>query len=102
MSSPKPETQLLREAYGDTVRAWREGRGWNRTQFANALGMSRQNLLHIEAGRNDPTYATLLRLARALNTQAWNLGRCIELRLARERDAEAQPLGALECNPRSE
>ena len=62
---PNYEMQRLLEAYGDTVRAWRDPRGWSRTDFAARLSMTRQNLFI--SSRGETTQLTLLlRLASLL------------------------------------
>lgn len=48
--------------------ALRVARGFNQTQFAEHVGLSRSHYSHIERGERKPSYATLQAIARGLDT----------------------------------
>lgn len=51
---------------GGGIRARREAAGLGSAELARAAGVDAATLAAIEAGRRDPGYRTLVRLARAL------------------------------------
>lgn len=59
-------TAGLAAAIGGRVRAERTGRGWTLDQLAEAAGISRRMLVHVEQGAVNPSLGTLLRLSEAL------------------------------------
>ena len=52
------------------VRELRDARGWSQWALATAVGVSRQSVHAIEAGRALPALGAALRLASALPSQA--------------------------------
>ncbi|MET3667945.1 helix-turn-helix transcriptional regulator [Caulobacter sp. 1776] len=61
MNTPSPLRKL-----GGGIRARREAAGWTLAALARAAALDEEALAAIEAGRRDPDYLTLTRLARAL------------------------------------
>jgi transcriptional regulator with XRE-family HTH domain len=57
------------------LRALREARGMDQGDLAAKAGISRAYLWRLEAGRQDPTLATLIGLARGLKVK---VGRLVE------------------------
>lgn len=64
-----------RHAIGVRIRAERVRQNLTQERLHLAAGISRWSLQEIEAGRNNPTLDTLLRLARALDTPLADLVR---------------------------
>jgi len=57
------------ERIGETLRVLRERRGYNRTQLAELMGISRPQLSNIEAGRRKLDEVNLARAADALEVR---------------------------------
>jgi transcriptional regulator with XRE-family HTH domain len=55
-----------RHAFGNRLRAERQGRGWSMDQLAAASGVSRAMISKIERGESSPTAVVLGRLSAAL------------------------------------
>lgn len=53
---------------GERLKALREARGWTQEEVARRLNVSRAAVGHWERGKNEPSYDTLIRLARLYNT----------------------------------
>jgi transcriptional regulator with XRE-family HTH domain len=51
------------------IKALREERGLSQERLAAKAGLSREHLTRLEAGRHDPTFGTLSRLAKALKVK---------------------------------
>ena len=66
---------------GETLRAARLQRQLTREQLGERSNVSIGRLSRYERGDQEPTIAVLRRLAAALETPAWNVLRCAELRL---------------------
>ncbi|CAL9595359.1 helix-turn-helix domain-containing protein [Streptomyces sp. enrichment culture] len=68
MHAPDDDTWLLEHSrvLGDRVRAARHDRKISQEQLHLRAGVSRDVLQKIESGRQNPTYFTLLRIARVL------------------------------------
>lgn len=58
-----------RQSIGNRLRALREARALTQEQMAEAAGIGRITLVRIEAGQRSPRYDTLIKLAKALDTQ---------------------------------
>jgi transcriptional regulator with XRE-family HTH domain len=56
-------------ALGEAVRRLREARGWTQEKLAEEVASDLRQVGGIERGLRNPTYLTLVRLARALETQ---------------------------------
>ena len=56
-------------ALGEAVRRLREARGWTQEKLAEEVESDLRQVGGIERGLRNPTYLTLVRLARALETQ---------------------------------
>lgn len=63
----------VRDAVGGRVRAARGRRGWTLDRLAAASGVSRRQVVDVEAGRSNPSLVTLLRLAAALEVSLVDL-----------------------------
>lgn len=77
------QNKHLAPAFGATLRSARAKRGLSQTDVAGHSGIGRGRLSELENGRHTPNLETVIRLAAALGTPAWNLLRCTELRLAK-------------------
>lgn len=67
---------------GDAVRALRERHGLSQGELATRAGLRRHHLAAIERGEVDPTFVTLVRLARAVPAPLADLMRLFEERRA--------------------
>jgi transcriptional regulator with XRE-family HTH domain len=56
--------------FGAATRELREQRGMSRSELAAALGVSERRVQALEAGRVEPDYVLLVRLAKALGVRA--------------------------------
>ena len=62
MNTPSPLRKL-----GGRIRRLRTAAAWSPDRLATAAGLEAEALTAIEAGRCDPDYLTLTRIARALD-----------------------------------
>jgi transcriptional regulator with XRE-family HTH domain len=58
---------------GENVRALREQRGESQQRFARRACFDRANLNRLEKGMRDPNLTTLVKLAKALDVEPWEL-----------------------------
>ena len=58
---------------GVKLKKLREERGLSQERLAAKAGLSREHLARLEAGRHDPTFGTLSRLAKALKVKVGEL-----------------------------
>ncbi|WP_329215346.1 helix-turn-helix domain-containing protein [Streptomyces sp. NBC_01485] len=65
--------KACRHAIGDRIRTERMHQNLTQERLHLAAGISRWSLQEIEAGRNNPTLETLLRIARALDVSLADL-----------------------------
>jgi transcriptional regulator with XRE-family HTH domain len=56
--------------FGTALRELREQRGVSRSELASALGVPERRIQALEAGRVEPDYLLLVRLAKALGVRA--------------------------------
>ena len=61
-AQPHPALRKL----GKRVRQLREAKHWTQEYFAGECGLDRSFVSFIESGRQNPTYLTLLRMAKIL------------------------------------
>jgi transcriptional regulator with XRE-family HTH domain len=61
------------EAHPD-IAGWRAYRGISRRELAASSGISLQTITDIETGKRKARPSTLRRIAKALDTEVWNLG----------------------------
>jgi transcriptional regulator with XRE-family HTH domain len=61
------------EALGRAVRELRQQRGLTQRQLAQAADLNETWVSHIEAGRTNPAWGTVARLARALGVEVSQL-----------------------------
>ncbi len=54
------------KGFADRLRELREATGMSQYALARKAGISKQAMSHLEAGRNDPSWETVQRLALAL------------------------------------
>jgi transcriptional regulator with XRE-family HTH domain len=78
-----------RDAFGERLRAERQGRGWSMDRLAAASGVSRAMISKIERGQSSPTAVLLGRLSAALELSVSEL-----LTGARLGDGRQAPPGA--------
>jgi transcriptional regulator with XRE-family HTH domain len=57
------------------IAGWRAYRGMSRRELAAAAGMAVSTIKDIETGKRNPRPSTLRRIAKALDTEVWNLGK---------------------------
>lgn len=91
---------------GQKVRALRQARAWTLKQLAEKSGLSVRFLTEVEGGRANPSLASLLELAAALDAELWGLleenppteaqGRLLHLVRALAPHAAARALALLE------
>jgi transcriptional regulator with XRE-family HTH domain len=55
------------------IKKLRERRGWTQEQLAEAAGVGRSHLARLETAKQDPTLATLEKIARALRVKVAEL-----------------------------
>jgi ribosome-binding protein aMBF1 (putative translation factor) len=65
MTSEKQQLQFL----GQAIRSIREQKGFNLHALGTAIGVPPERLRSLEAGKRDPDYELLLRLAECLGTR---------------------------------
>lgn len=83
----------MSEAIGSVIRRARMRRGLSQEALAERVGTARCKISVWEKGLHTPTFESLLKIAKALDTTAWNLLRCAEMRLDRSEPAkEAQAI----------
>jgi DNA-binding XRE family transcriptional regulator len=70
---PVPPAEVLAATLGYGIRAFREARGWTQADLASATGIRRPNIARLERGSALPNLATLLRVARGLETSLESL-----------------------------
>ena len=70
-------------ALAATVRDARERRGLTPEQLADRAGLGRSDLAALEAATADPSFGTLVHLARALELPLSGLAADVDARLAR-------------------
>jgi transcriptional regulator with XRE-family HTH domain len=75
----------IRQAFGLAVRIFRERRGWNQAQLANASDIDRGYISRIETGLVDPGLQVQRRLAEALGVSLTELVAQAEEELERRR-----------------
>jgi transcriptional regulator with XRE-family HTH domain len=68
--SRQPENAKELARLGAAVRKLREERGLSQHEFAVAAGVGERRIRALEAGRLDPDYVLLVRLAKALGVRA--------------------------------
>ena len=56
------------------IAGWRAYRGMSRRELAASSGLTVTTIKNIETGKGKPRPSTLRRIAKALNTEVWNLG----------------------------
>ena len=71
MSTKKSYFEKLEKTYGslsfgDLLKAWREAEGFTQVEFAEKLGLSRQNTSDIEHGRRIPSPTRASKIAKKL------------------------------------
>lgn len=66
------------------LKALRVAKGFNQTQFAQKIGLSRSHYSHVENGERGASYPTLLAIAKGLDTTVENLMLDGELLVSRE------------------
>lgn len=69
MGLPKPtrrDVERVSRAFGATIRAVREEKGWSQEEFAHRARIHVTYLSGLERGRRNPTLNVIARLARAL------------------------------------
>jgi DNA-binding XRE family transcriptional regulator len=71
-STRRPATDVA-VIVGENVRALREQRGESQQTFARRACFDRANLNRLEKGMRDPNLTTLVRLAKALDVEPWEL-----------------------------
>ncbi len=59
--------------FGKRVRVARSGAGYSQEAFANACGLDRSFMGHIERGEKNPTLTTILRITAALHVEPGEL-----------------------------
>lgn len=79
MNAPSPLRKL-----GGRIRGLRTAAGWTLDRLASTAEIKTEALAAIEAGRRDPDYRTLMRIARALEVSV------AELLSAMEEDEEEE------------
>jgi transcriptional regulator with XRE-family HTH domain len=60
-------------AFGRAIRAYRGQRGLSQEELAFRSGMHRTYLGGIERGERNPSYTNILKVANALDIDAWEL-----------------------------
>ena len=66
-----------REHFGEVrldIAGWRAHRGMTQWELAASAGMAVGTIKNIETGKSKPRPSTLRRIAKALDTEVWNLG----------------------------
>jgi len=66
-----------RQRFGEArldIASWRAYRGMSRRELAASCGMAVNTIKDIETGERNPRPSTLRRIAKALDTEVWNLG----------------------------
>ena len=66
------------EALGQAIRELRGERGLTQRQLADAADVNETWISHIEAGRTNPAWGTVARIATALNTSVSQLAKRAE------------------------
>lgn len=61
------------ERLGKTVAALRRERGWTQADLAERSKLTRGYIARVEIGRHDPSFTTLVALARALRVPVADL-----------------------------
>lgn len=73
-ASPQPDWVLAeRRVLGARIRAARERARLTQEAVANAAETDRPTVVRIEAGQQSPTLDTLIKLARAMGVQVWEM-----------------------------
>lgn len=73
------------KAFGLVIREMRKARGMSQEALSNEAGLDRPFLSLLESARKQPSLTTIFRLATALQMDASELLRLVELRLSSER-----------------
>jgi transcriptional regulator with XRE-family HTH domain len=60
------ESLMLETGFADLLTSIRKAVGMTQTELANASGIHRQVIIRLEAGTNQPTWPTVVALAKAL------------------------------------
>jgi transcriptional regulator with XRE-family HTH domain len=55
-----------------SVSRLRVQRGWNRQQLADAAGLNHAVVTGVETGSRDPSFSSIVKLARALDVDSWS------------------------------
>ena len=58
-----------RHRFGERIRQLRTAKSWTQEDLAGECGLDRSYVSGLEVGRRNPTYLSLLRIAKTLGTQ---------------------------------
>ena len=64
-----PQKYWCIASIGERIRRCRKQRGYSHRALAKLVGISQQSLWQIEAGKNNPSWLTLLRIADVLDAE---------------------------------
>ena len=71
LSNQQTYNERLNKAFGETVTAWRNKRGFNsQREFARIVGISNSHLRKIEGGEVSPRLNTIAKIAEVLEVEA--------------------------------
>lgn len=86
------DEKLQKELLGKRIRRLRDRLELTQDELAEAVGLNPKHLSNMERGKENPTFDTLLRLAKALKVEPW------EMLLFEEESANEQILRARIAN----
>ena len=64
------ELKDMHRAFGKNLSAYRKSRGLTQKSLGERTGVSRTYISRVERGRGNPTFATVMRLAKTLDIDA--------------------------------
>ena len=64
------ELKDMHRAFGKNLSAYRKSRGLTQKSLGERTGVSRTYISRLERGRGNPTFATVMRLAKTLDSDA--------------------------------
>ena len=67
------ETRVELMRVGERIRAYRRRKKLNQTELGKLIGYSMNGIAKIEQGNSDPKFSSLLKIAKALDTNIENL-----------------------------
>jgi transcriptional regulator with XRE-family HTH domain len=73
----------LMNLLGERIKALRDEKGMSQEELAAAAEVSREYLSALERGRYKMTVSVLVRVARALGTEGWNILQYVERKARR-------------------